>query len=158
MAIAQYLPECSDNLADRIAAEDYSRDSFENLLFSLCRFQQIIGRYPRRFTIVSWAFKQKRFDFHRASVRFPSARFHFEGCNQPLTLESALQGEAVTFREFLDNKYGSSGKLAAKRAARNAFDRQHDFASCPGLKQFFAFMADPKNGQSEYPQRLPWED
>jgi hypothetical protein len=33
-------------LSSRIATEDFSRDSFENLLFSICRFQQVTGRYP----------------------------------------------------------------------------------------------------------------
>src|SRR5205085_10353090 len=123
-------------LTERIATEDYSRDSFENLLFSLCRFQQVVGRYPRSITVVSWAFKRARFDFHRASIRFPSSHFHFDGCNQPLTLEAALEGEAVTFQEFLNDRYGSSGKLAAQRARRNPFNRRHDFAISPGMKGF----------------------
>ena len=39
--------------ASRFATEDFSRDSFENLLFSICRFQEITGQYPDRVTVVS---------------------------------------------------------------------------------------------------------
>src|SRR5687767_3092162 len=45
-------------LEARTATADSSRDSFENLLFSICRFQQITGEYPRQVTLVSWAFKR----------------------------------------------------------------------------------------------------
>jgi hypothetical protein len=61
-------------LAARTTTEDCSRDSFENLLFSLCRFRQVAGHYPRAVTVVSWAFKRARLsciglpcDFHRSS-------------------------------------------------------------------------------------------
>jgi hypothetical protein len=144
-------------LASCSATEDFSRDSFENLLFSLCRFQQVTGKYPRRVTMVSWAFKGPRFDMHRAAIRFPAGRFHYEGCNQPLTLETALRGEAITVREFMENRYGASQAMLQKRANRNPFRRRHEFDLCPGLMKFFAFMSDEANGQKDFPDRLPWE-
>lgn len=144
-------------VSDRHGTEDYSRDSFENLLFSLCRFQEMTGRYPDRVTVVSWAFKQPRFDFHRAAIRFPAARFHYEGCNQPLLLEAALAGETVTFGDFKASRYGASAEMTAKRARRNPFARQHPFARCPGLENFFAFINDPANGHREFPGLLPWD-
>lgn len=145
------------NLQSRAVTEDASRDSFENLLFSICRFQQVTGHYPRRITVVSWAFKQARFDLHRSTIRFPSARFRFEGCNDPLDREPALKNEAMTLQDFIDDRYGNSRKLAEKRASRNPFNRQHDFHHCPGLQKFFQFIEEPQNGQKDFPQRLPWE-
>lgn len=145
------------NLESRIATEDFSRDSFENLLFSFCRFEQILGRYPQTVTIVSWAFKEARFDWHRAALRFPSGRFHFAGCGQPLILETALAGEAITFAEFTGNKYGSRGTLIQKRVNRNPFNRQHAFGSCSGMEKFFEFIIQPENGQKDFTERLPWE-
>lgn len=141
----------------RTAVENFSRDSFENLLFSVCRFQQVVGRYPRKISVVSWAFKRERFDWHRETIRFPSARFHFAGCNEPIGLSSALQGEAVTLGDFTKNRYGSDGRLAEKRVARNPFHRQHDFKNCPGLAGFFDFISDPANQWRDYPRPLPWE-
>ena len=62
------------------APQEHARDSFENLLFSLCRFHEITGRYPARITAVSYTLKQKRFEqLHRAAVRFPAAAFSFIG-------------------------------------------------------------------------------
>ncbi len=146
-----------NQLRGRTALEDSSRDSFENLLFSLCRFQQVTGRYPRRVTVVSWAFKQERFDQHAAAIRFPAASFCFDGFNEPTDLAAALRGEASARREFAENRYGSAGPLAAKRAARNPFHRRHDFGVCPGTSEFFGFIEKPENGRREFPGRLPWE-
>ena len=145
------------DLAGRIATEDFSRDSFENLLFSLCRFQQLTGHYPRRVTLVSWEFKAARFDWHRAAIGFPADRFHYEGCHQPKILEAALKGEAVTLDEFMVNRYGTGRAMVEKRAARNPFNRRHDFDRCPGMKRFFAFINNPANGQEPFPEPLPWE-
>lgn len=80
-------------------AEEYARDSLENLLYSVCRFkvwterspsfspsqpslyphphqrtsmQEFTGHYPREITVVSFGFKQDRFEaHHRAALRFP---------------------------------------------------------------------------------------
>ena len=155
--IREANPEQRDSLEARTALEDFSRDSFENLLFSLCRFHQVVGRYPRHVSVVSWAFKRERFDLHRQTIRFPPDRFHFEGFNEPVGLPSALRGEAVTLGDFTKNPYGSEGRLAEKRVARNPFHRQHDFRTCPGLAKFFDFIDNPTNQRKTYPQPLPWE-
>lgn len=144
-------------LEARADVEDYSRDSFENLLFSICRFQRAVGRYPDHVTLISWAFKRERFDLHRAAIRFPAERFRFEGFNNPIGLEAALRGEAITLEGFRQNRYGSDGPIAGKRLTRNPFCREHDFGSCPGLRQFFTFINDPANRNAEFPARLPWE-
>lgn len=151
-------PEVQRQIESHIATEDASRDSFENLLFSICRFQQVTGHYPKGVTLVSWAFKRARFDLHRAAIRFPSARFRFIGFNDPLDREPAVKNEALTRQDFLDNRYGSSPKLARKRAARNPFHRKHGFHNCPGLGDFFHFINDPGNGRKDFPGRLPWAD
>lgn len=36
----------------RSATEETARDSFENVLFSLCRFYQLTGHYPHNITVV----------------------------------------------------------------------------------------------------------
>jgi hypothetical protein len=62
------------------ALQEHARDSFENLLFSLCRFFEITGSYPARVTAVSYTLKQQRFEqLHRAAVRFPADAFTFIG-------------------------------------------------------------------------------
>jgi hypothetical protein len=144
-------------IESRTAREDYSRDSFENLLFSLCRFQQVVGEYPRQVTLISWAFKRERFDLHRQAIRFPAQRFRFDGFNEPIGLEAALRGEAITMAAFRENRYGSGGPIAEKRIGRNPFKREHDFRSCPQMDEFFRFLENPANADRPYPSRLPWE-
>ena len=144
------------DLERRTALEDFSRDSFENLLFSLCRFHQVVGRYPERATLVSWAFKRERFDLHRAAIGFPAARFCFDGFNNPIGFEAALRGEAATMEAFRRNRYGSEGRLAQKRNERNPFQREHDFRSCPGMREFFAFIENPANHSAAFNKQLPW--
>lgn len=59
-------------MLERVYSEEFARDSYENLLFSLCRFFEITGRYPDKITVIGFGFKEKRFkDLHRKAVRFP---------------------------------------------------------------------------------------
>jgi hypothetical protein len=62
-------------LLERVHSEEYARDSYENVLFSLCRFFEVTGRYPEKVTVIGFQFKEKRFkDLHRKAVRFPKER------------------------------------------------------------------------------------
>ena len=46
----------------RALTEDGARDSYENLLFAVCRFYEVVGRYPARVTVVGYDFKRARFE------------------------------------------------------------------------------------------------
>ena len=121
-------------VAARAALEEFARDSFENLLFGLCRFYEVAARFPARVTVVSWAFKRERFGMHRAALRFPAERFAFEGTNDPADLESARRGERHTIELFRRDPYGAHAPLADKRRARDPFRRHHAYESrCPPL-------------------------
>jgi len=64
-------------LLERVVSEEFARDSYENLLFSLCRFFEITGRYPEKVTVIGFGFKERRFtELHRKAVRFPRERFY----------------------------------------------------------------------------------
>ena len=57
------------DVRDRAFTEEHSRDSLENIVFSLCRFYELTGNYPEKLTIVSYDFKEQRFlDVHRAAL------------------------------------------------------------------------------------------
>jgi len=63
-------------LLERVVSEEFARDSYENLLFSICRFHEVTGRYPDKITVVGFGFKMRRFvDLHRKAVRFPKDKF-----------------------------------------------------------------------------------
>ncbi|CAG8525620.1 24871_t:CDS:2 [Gigaspora margarita] len=67
-------------IIDRMTTEEYARDSYENLLFSICRFREVTGHYPRNITVIGFEFKRKRFlDIHRAAIKFPLDRFTYIG-------------------------------------------------------------------------------
>lgn len=42
-----------ENVRSRALTEEHARDSFENLLFSVCRFRELTGRYPSNVTVSS---------------------------------------------------------------------------------------------------------
>lgn len=81
-------------VSKRATTEEFARDSFENLLFGICRFRECTGRYPERVTVVSWTFKEERFSLHREALRFPESRFTFHGANQPADLPAGAEGRS----------------------------------------------------------------
>ena len=107
------------DIPPRTELEVYARDSLENLLFGLCRFRELAGRYPEHTTIVSWKFKGPRFEMHREALAYPGARFRFVGSENPLALEGARSGEAHTRSLYAHDPLGLGDELLALRRARN---------------------------------------
>ena len=67
----------------RTAAEEFATDSFQNLLFSICRFREVTGGYPTMITVISFSFKGQRFQtLHANAIRWPEDRFQFVALNQ----------------------------------------------------------------------------
>src|ERR1039457_4023396 len=119
-------------VARRAILEDFARDSFENLLFGLCRFKEYAGSYPEHVTLVSWAFKERRFGLHREAIAFPAKRFSYAGPNNPRDLEQALASERNAIDACTRDPYSSGERFRAKRGERNPFRRQNGYAiSCP---------------------------
>ncbi len=78
----------------RISTEIFAKDSFENILFSICRFYELTRKYPSRITIVGFEFKKKRFvELHRPALRFPLERFSYVGIDPMGGLQEAQLGE-----------------------------------------------------------------
>ncbi|MEW6129984.1 MAG: ElyC/SanA/YdcF family protein [Acidobacteriota bacterium] len=145
------------DLKGRATTEEYARDSFENLLFSICRFRQCVGKYPQHITIISWAFKARRFELHREAIGFPLSQFTFIGANNPVDLASAEQNEQSVTAAFSTDPYGygeskENNLLGDKRRARNPFNRAHPYAeTCPELA---GLLTHRKTGL--YAGELPW--
>src|SRR5207253_4943729 len=91
----------------RATTEEFARDSFENLLFGICRFFECTGSYPETIKVVSWAFKERRFDLHRDAINFPKSNFLFSGVNNPVDLVSAQRGEEQAIALFEKDPYGA---------------------------------------------------
>lgn len=155
------------NVRLRATTEEFAQDSFENLLFGICRFYECVGRYPQSIAIVSWVFKQERFELHRQAIRFPGSHFTFRGVNNPVDLAAAMKGEQKNAIEpFKRDRYGNreapvpkdpSDKavyLGEKRKERNPFNRQHPYVvSCPELAGLLQHL-----GPVRYDGELPWPE
>ncbi|MBN2053626.1 hypothetical protein JW905_01810 [bacterium] len=148
----------TDDVRQRAHTEEYARDSFENILFSICRFKEITGMFPLRLSVISWGFKSRRFEYHRKTLDFPAAGFNYIGVNDPGDLTTALRGEEKVLAEFERDPYGVAasgtgvGSLATKRRQRNPFNRAHPYAgSCPELAGLFEYR-----GVTPFTDPLPW--
>jgi hypothetical protein len=139
-------------VAERAIVEDFARDSFENLLFGICRFREYTGAYPDQVTMVSWAFKEERFGQHREAIGFPAAQFRYAGPNNPRDLEQALASERNALQSYARDPYSSGERYRAKRAERNPFRRQNGYAiSCPELVDLLRH-----DGPELFAGPLPW--
>jgi hypothetical protein len=143
----------AESVRARATVEEFARDSFENVLFSICRFKEATGRYPRSLDVVSWAFKEARFRLHREALRFPESGFRFHGVNQPADLAAAQRGEATALAAFRADPHGTGDALGAKRANRNPFARQPPYpVSCPDMAGLLQHR-----GPLPYAGTLPWQ-
>lgn len=152
-----------EKVRERAFAEEYARDSFENLLFGVCRFREVTGRYPHRLTVVGWGFKAERFELHRAALRWPVERFEYITANDPHDLAAAFTGETRHALEpFQRDPYGTQtaapepqiSLLGDKRAARNPFRRTAPYAlSCPEINALLTHR-----GPELFSGALPWRD
>jgi hypothetical protein len=138
---------------DRAMTEEFSRDSFENLLYSICRTREFTGHYPGRVSMVSWEFKRNRFDLHRHSIRWPQDRYTFLGPNNPPDVEQAIEAENRNRAAYERDPYSSSPAFRAKREARNPFRRTPGYLEhCPELRPLLAH-----EGPALYDGPLPWD-
>lgn len=142
------------NVSARATIEDFALDSFDNLLYSVCRFREFTGDYPRRITVAGWGFKAARFtDLHRAAIRFPAANFGYDPVNDPADVEAAARHEAANRAAFAADPYGAKGALAAKKRERDPLRRQHGYSiSCPELAALLGH-----SGPEIFAGPLPWD-
>jgi hypothetical protein len=163
--LACQLPGSQMAQADeRMSTEEFARDSFENLLFGICRFRECTLNYPRRIVVVGWTFKEKRFSLHRQALHFPASRFEYAGINNPVALEQAERGEQEAISLFTADPFGvmqapahstlaeRSKYLGEKRQERNPFRRHIPYlTSCPEIKGLLSYR-----GTGPYEEPLPW--
>ncbi|GAB2290003.1 hypothetical protein Dimus_024300 [Dionaea muscipula] len=138
----------------RSLTEEHARDSYENLLFSVCRFREITGSYPHNITVVSYDFKQERFaSLHRSAIRFPESSFFYVGTPASSSaIETAKKGEALVRSQFEQDPYGCSGLLYRKKLRRDPFHRSIPYPNgCPEIQGLFKYC-----GSAPYPSILPW--
>ncbi|KAL6504825.1 hypothetical protein OROHE_023583 [Orobanche hederae] len=143
-----------ESVRGRALTEEHARDSFENLLFSLCRFRELTGTYPHNITVVGYDFKEERFvHLHRSAIRFPEERFFYTGTpSSQNSREAALKGEALVTKQFQEDPYGCLGSLHRKKLGRDPFHRSIPYPNgCPEVEALFRYC-----GTIPYSGFLPW--
>ncbi|RKP35974.1 hypothetical protein BJ085DRAFT_6160, partial [Dimargaris cristalligena] len=142
----------------RATTEEFARDSFENIMFSLCRFYELTAHYPVKITVISYQFKQNRFEtLHRTALKIPETKFSYV----PLPIENPpdpvkAKGEMNNaFSLFQTDPYGCDGALLEKKGRRNPFHRHHPYReSCPHLRDLFDYCNGPN--KTIFSKLLPW--
>ncbi|KAK9254203.1 hypothetical protein V1507DRAFT_487921 [Lipomyces tetrasporus] len=150
------IPEANKEFPVRMLTEEFARDSYENLLFSICRFYEFTGLYPQKITVISHKFKSHRFDnLHRVALRYPKSSFKFLGINPPG--EEPSESERINAVEpFQQDPYACSHPtLMEKKMARNPFRRRAPYIdSCPQLYGLFTYCT---LNDTFYEGPLPWD-
>lgn len=150
----------------RYALETYATDSYQNLLFSIIRFRQLTGIYPKNITVVTHAFKERRFlELHAPAIKWPSHRIRVQGINPPFTLDElnfTQRGEHErAYLAFSGDPYGVRTPLISKRLARNwNADKAHVFLGFRLESEVMGLLTwqGGVSGWETFPRRLPWED
>jgi hypothetical protein len=114
-------------MARRVTKEERSLDSFHNLLFSLTKFYEMMGRWPDHVTIISNEFKRARFlDLHCRAIRWRQERTMFVGIDpeyMAVDLKRAVSvrdGEKRNgFDAWEEDMLGIGEVLKGKRMRRN---------------------------------------
>ena len=152
----------------RLIAEVFATDSYQNILFSLIAFRSRFGRWPQHVTVVSHEFKKQRFiEEHRKAIRWPADKLTFIGHNPPedVTPNAALDlSEAGNRACWIDDLYGANGQLARKRrnrgwrdaASLEAMEASRCYHFEPEIRQLLEYDGgdDPR---SIFRDRLPWD-
>jgi hypothetical protein len=141
-------------ISERAVSEQFARDSFENLLFSIARFKKQIGKWPQKMTALGWQFKARRFDLHRRAMKWSAERFQYIGVNNPegAALEKAIISEAATIQAVERDLFLTGPEFLAKRELRDPFHRQHPYRGIdPELDNLFDFL-----DRNTYSHSFPW--
>jgi len=145
-------------IVSRVFLEEFARDSYENLLFSLCRFREIVGKYPEKVTVVGFGFKKKRFtNLHRRAVAFPESNFTYIGlrpAHKNFDHNKAQDGEKAAVNGFAQDMYAcSTPSLAKKRKSRNPFSRTIPYPlACPEMKELLNWCGPELFDET----KVPW--
>ncbi|CCH59230.1 hypothetical protein TBLA_0B03920 [Henningerozyma blattae CBS 6284] len=121
---------------DYINTEEYSLDSFDNLIYSIYRFAQLNDKnYPTEITISGFGFKEKRFlKYHAMAIDYPIENITYLS-SEPKPLDYSKQQLDKYFNDldFMENKnalnlftndwYGRKEILMNKKSSRNPFVR-----------------------------------
>ncbi|GME68044.1 unnamed protein product [[Candida] boidinii] len=127
----------------KLLLEDRARDSYENVVFSLIKFRELIDKYPKKIVIVGLEFKRFRFiEQHLKVLQFPVTDIEYIGIGpeypeniENLPLEKYQERKDFYFKDLEESEekfarspfskfwFGEVGSgLYTKKSKRDPFD------------------------------------
>ncbi|TKA62428.1 hypothetical protein B0A55_11364 [Friedmanniomyces simplex] len=143
--------------------EEHATDSYQNLLFSILRFRELVGQYPEDVVVVTHAFKERRFlELHVPAIKWPPGRIRVQGINPPFTLEELQQTQKLeherAYELFVQDPYGMRSPLADKRRARNWDPAVARSLAAEGPVEQLLEWNGGESGREIFAGKLPWEE
>lgn len=165
MAVLKGRKDASERWKDAIYEEKYATDSYQNLLFSILFFRNKTGAYPEHITVVTHAFKERRFlELHGPAIKWPAYRIRVQGINPPFTLDDLQQTQAGERKNgyvpFEHDPYGVNEPLSGKRERRHWTPGSVEMLAFEGLEPQVERLLRWKGGSTGrdvFPEQLPWE-
>jgi hypothetical protein len=152
----------SSELQKRVSTEDFAKDSYENLVFSVARFFEITNTWPEKIVVVGFEFKRKRWEeIHRKAIKWPKEKFEYVGIDpsDATAVAQAQVGEKEnSYQHFLNDLYGCHSPLIDKKLARNPFRRGTPYeVSVPHMRDIIRYCPPKEHGGMMFNGRMPWE-
>lgn len=148
--------------------EEYALDSFENLCYSICRFNEITNSFPQKISIIGFGFKKERFiKYHAKAIDIPPRMIEYISIEpKPLNYtKDQLEAYFADVQE-MENKnalklfqmdwYGQKYPLFDKKQNRNPY---YCFANYKDLQllKLNDLTDDPKRHYEKYVRgKMPW--
>ena len=168
----------AQNYLSRVFAETFATDSYQNILFSILLYSRVCGYHPSMLTIVTHAFKARRFsELHLPALRWcpptmPATRTQFKCIDPPeaVTPKKILEeGEAKNgFALWEKDPYGVGKAIGKKKEARGWSEStvkeiHQKYMGVPGNEEndeMIKLLLRWRGGRDRqliFPGRLPWD-
>ncbi|MCJ1244552.1 hypothetical protein MMC30_001750 [Trapelia coarctata] len=153
-----------------ILTDDHATDCYTNVLFSLLLFHQLTHRAPLHLTIISFAFKERRFlDLHCRALRYPLSCVTYIGIDPPTEgeemqqkREMMLKGEKKAREVWGGDLYGTGEVAAIKRGGRGGMGWPYVWPPLEerekGWVEAFLGWGGGETGREIYAGWLPWAE
>jgi len=139
-----------------ILLEEYARDSFENILFSVCRFYQFFNEFPASVTSCTWEFNVERFKIFAKKLRIPN--FNVVPVGKREDQEKVAQKWTDLAKR--DPLYIKQADSEEKYLRRNPWKRDHPYSQIsPVFRILFNTLSEikiKKGNVKELENILPW--
>lgn len=108
---------------ENIKIDPHATDSYQNLLFPLLLYTTLFSRPPHSITLISHAFKHRRFlNLHLPAIRFPAEKLIYVGIDPPENVSPKKELEAGEetkgYGVWKKDLYGVREVLREKREKR----------------------------------------